>query len=310
MNPARWIDPATLMRIRSLELRARAIVEGSRAGGNRSPAHGFSVEFTEYRPYSSGDDLRYLDWRLFARSDRHCIKRFEDETNLRCHVLLDASRSMEYGSVGWTKMDYARTLAATLAYFLHLQGDAVGLSRFAAEVEELIPARYRPGHLSRLLVALERRPAGSETNLARPLSVLAERLARRGLVILVSDLLAPIDGFAPHLARLRSRGHEVLVFHILDPAEARFEFDSPAMFRDIESGREVHVDPAGARERYLRRLAAHEESIRAACAGLGVELRRFVTDEPLETALAEFLRIRARSNRRALCRIRSAGRAA
>ncbi|MEX0716620.1 MAG: DUF58 domain-containing protein [Planctomycetaceae bacterium] len=324
----RWIDPATLMRIRSLELRARAIVEGSRSGTNRSPWHGFSVEFTEYRPYSPGDDLRYLDWRLFARSDRYCVKRFEDETNLRCHILLDASRSMDYGSLPYTKMDYARTLAATLGYFLHLQGDAVGLARFAAEIEELIPARHRPGHLRRLLVALEKRPAGTETDLARPLETLAERLTRRGLVVLISDLLAPIDALAPHLSRLRFRGHEVLVFHILDPAEARFEFDAvrdparsdpiqrvqanaaPSIFRDIESGRELHVDPAAVRESYLRRLAEHEEAIRAACARLGVEYRRFVTDEPLEIALTEFLHARDSAGRRPFRRPRSAGRAA
>ncbi|MEX0702994.1 MAG: DUF58 domain-containing protein [Planctomycetales bacterium] len=307
---SRWIDPATLMRIRSLELRARTIVEGSRSGANRSPFHGFSVEFTEYRPYSPGDDLRYLDWRLFARSDRYCVKRFEDETNLRCHVVLDASRSMEYGSLAYTKMDYARTLAATLGYFLHLQGDAVGLVRFAADVEEMVPARYRPGHLRRLLVALEKRPAGVETDLGRPLATLAERLARRGLVVLISDLLAPIDSLAPHLSRLRFRGHEVLLFHILDPAEARFEFDSPAVFRDIESGRELHVDPAAARAGYLRRFAEHEESIRATCARLGIAHRRLVTDEPLEIALTEFLRARERAGRRPFRRLRPAGRAA
>ena len=162
---ASFIDPHTLMRIKSLHLRARVVVQGFLSGLHRSPHHGFSVEFSEYRQYSPGDDPRYLDWRLYARTDRYYIKRFEDETNLRCHLLVDLSRSMGFGSVEYTKVDYARTAAATLAYFLSMQRDAVGLLTFDQAISDYLPARYRPGHLHRLMVCLERAVAGTSTDL-------------------------------------------------------------------------------------------------------------------------------------------------
>src|SRR4030095_15500166 len=187
------ISPAALMRIRNLELRARIVVEGFWSGLHRSPYHGFSVEFTEYRQYTPGDEPRYLDWRLYARSDRFYIKKFEDETNLRCYLLVDNSRSMSYGSLAYTKAQYANTLAATLAYFLSLQGDAVGLLTFDEQIREYLPARTRSGHLRHLLLALEKPAAGTATDLAAPLKRIVEMVRKRGLMILISDLLAPIQ---------------------------------------------------------------------------------------------------------------------
>ena len=288
------IDAATLMQIRSLELRAKGVVEGFLTGLHRSPYHGFSVEFTEYRQYVPGDDPRYLDWRLYARSDRYYVKRFEDETNLRCHLLVDTSRSMSYGSLAYTKADYARTLAATFGYFLTLQRDAVGLARFDAEIEEYLPARYRPGHLRRLLLALERPATGTATDISRPLEQAAERVGKRGLLVLISDLLAPLDALQTRLGYFRARGHEVVLFQVLDPAELALSFDRPALFHDLESGREVYVDPATTRRDYQRRLEAHLEQIRGVCEGLGIDYRQAVTDQPLEASLGEFLRSRAR----------------
>ncbi|MCH7685262.1 MAG: DUF58 domain-containing protein [Planctomycetes bacterium] len=296
------------MRINSLELRAKLVVEGFWNGLNRSPYHGFSVEFTEYRQYSPGDDPRYLDWKLFARSDRYYIKRFEDETNLRCHLLLDLSRSMEYGSLSYTKLDYARTLAATLAYFLSTQRDAVGLVTFHEQIEETIPARYRVGHLRRLLVALERQVGGAETDLIQPLEQIAERVSKRGMLILISDLLAPVDQFETNLGYLRARGHEVLLFHIIDPAELSFEFDQPMLFEDAESRREIYVDPSKAREGYLRKLEAHLAGVRASCERLGITYRQFSTDTPLESALSEFLRSRLHKTGRPVGHRRNQGR--
>src|ERR1051325_325685 len=170
LSAAKLIDPQALMSIRSLELRARAVVEGFWSGLHRSPYHGFSVEFTEYRQYTPGDDPRYLDWRVFARSDRYFIKKYEDETNLRCHLLVDQSRSMDYGSRGYTKATYGATLAATLAYFLHLQGDAIGLLTFDENVRDYLPARHRAGHLRHLMLALEKPAVGQSrrSNKARP----------------------------------------------------------------------------------------------------------------------------------------------
>src|SRR5512142_537054 len=187
------IDPKTLMSIRNLELRARVVVEGFWTGIHRSPYHGFSVEFTEYRQYTPGDDPRYVDWRVFARSDRFFIKKFEDETNLRCHLLLDHSRSMGYTSGSYSKAQYAGTLAATLAYFLFTQGDAVGLATFDDQIREYMPPRNRASYLRRLILALEAPPRGGATNLGPPLERLAQMLTRRGMIVLVSDLLTSID---------------------------------------------------------------------------------------------------------------------
>ncbi len=185
------IDPHALMAIKNLELRARVVVEGFWHGLHRSPYHGFSVEFSEYRQYSPGDDPRYLDWRLYARTDRYFIKKFEDETNLRCHLLVDNSRSMTYGSLAWTKAQYANTLAATLAYFLYRQGDAVGLLTFDERIREYLPARHRTGHLRHLMLRLERPAGGTATDLAAPLERIVETVKKRALMVLISDLLLP-----------------------------------------------------------------------------------------------------------------------
>ncbi|MGH7140034.1 MAG: DUF58 domain-containing protein, partial [Pirellulales bacterium] len=301
-----FIDPAALMRIKNLQLRAKVVVEGFLSGLHRSPYHGFSVEFSEYRQYTDGDDPRYLDWRLFARSDRYYIKRFEDETNLRCHLLVDLSRSMGFGSLGYTKADYAKTAAATCAYFLSVQRDAVGLVTFDDQVEEYLPARYRPGHVHRLMLALERSLAGSATELAPPLEQIAKTASKRGLVVLLSDLLAPVDALETQLGYLRSRGHEVVVMRVLDPAEVEFRYEESALFHDLESGRELYVDPRSVREQYLKRFAEHAGAIDRACHRLGIDHYSLLTDRPLELALFDLLNARLRRGRQSLRRRRAA----
>ncbi|MDR3635673.1 MAG: DUF58 domain-containing protein [Isosphaeraceae bacterium] len=295
---ASLIDPQTLMRIKSLQVRARVAVEGFIKGLHRSPFHGFSVEFSEYREYTPGDDPRHLDWRLFARSDRYYVKRYEDETNLRCYLVLDTSRSMGYRSGAYSKSDYARTAAATIAYFLTLQRDLVGLLEFEDRITEYIPPRYRPGHLRRLMAALEREPQGKATNLAEPLEQIAATVRKRGLIVLISDLLAPTDALRSRLGYLRTRGHDVIVLRVLDPAEVRFAFESPAMFRDVESGRELYVDPETARGEYLRRFGAHAAEIERTCVDLGIEYESITTDRPLELVLFDLLKARLRRARR------------
>jgi len=294
---ASLINPQALMSIRNLELRARVVVEGFWNGIHRSPYHGFSVEFTEYRQYTPDDDPRYLDWRVFARSDRYFIKKFEDETNLRCFLLADNSRSMAYQSIAYSKAEYAATLAATLAYFLYLQGDAVGLLTFDEQIREYLPARHRTGHLRHLMLALEKPAAGQATDLGLPLKRIAEIVRKRGLVILLSDFLAPIDRLERDLTALAACGHEIVVFQVLDPAEAAFKFDRPAMFQDAESGRTLFIDPATARKEYLRKLESHCASLRAACERLGATCHRLETTRPLELALFEVLRQRMRRRR-------------
>ncbi len=295
---AAFIDPQALMNIRNLELRARVVVEGFWNGIHRSPYHGFSVEFTEYRQYTPGDDPRYLDWRVFARSDRYFIKKFEDETNLRCHLLADQSRSMTYGSRDYTKADYAATLAATLAYFLHLQGDAMGLLTFDEQIRDYLPARHRLGHLRHLMLALERPAAGQATNLAAPLRRIVEIIRKRGLMVLLSDFLAPLERLEPDLTALTACGHEVIIFQVLDPAELAFHFDAAAMFQDVESGRTLFIDPAAARKEYLRKLTAHCARLHSTCQRLGITYHRLATDRPLELALFDFLRERMKHGRR------------
>ena len=294
---ASFIDPTALMRIKSLELRAKVVVEGYMSGLHRSPYHGFSVEFTEYRPYTPGDDLRFLDWRLYARSDRYYLKRFEDETNLRCYLLVDLSRSMGYGSLAYDKATYAKTAAATIAYFLSLQRDAVGLVTFDATIKEYLPARFRPGHLRRLMMCLEHSPAGTGTDLAAPLEQVAKTARKRGLVVLLSDLLAPVEAIETRLGYLRSQGHEVVVIRTLDPAEVSFPFQEAALFYDVETGRDLYVDPEAARQQYQKRFAEHAQGIARACAKLGVDLHDLTSDRPLELALFDFLSGRMRRGR-------------
>ncbi len=299
-----FLDPAALMAIRNLELRARSVVEGFWHGLHRSPYHGFSVEFTEYRPYVPGDDPRYLDWKLVGRTDRYFIKKFEDETNLRCHLLVDASRSMTYGSRGYTKADYARTFAATLAYFLSQQGDATGLLTFDEKVREYLPARHRPGHLRHLMLALEKPAAGTATDLAAPLRRIAELTQKRGLIVLLSDLLAPIEALEGPLALLTAARHEVIVFQVLDPAELTFDFTAASRFLDLETGRDIFLEPATAREDYQRRLGAHLDAVKNLCQRLGITHAQLSTAQPLELALFDFLK--ARTGRGKIIRRRNA----
>lgn len=290
------IDSQSLMKIRNLEMRAKAVVDGFLNGIHRSPWHGFSVEFTDYRQYSPGDDVRYLDWKLFARQDRYYIKRFEDETNLRCYLLADLSASMAFGSLGFSKADYARTALATLGYFLSLQRDAVGLLTFDESIGEYLPPRFRPGHLRRVMLGLERATAGKRTNLAPPLQQISKLARRRGLVVLASDLLAPIDDLRQELSYLRSQGHEVVVWRILDPQEVAFDFADPRMFEDMESGRQLFVDPDVIRKSYLAKFNKHRQQLEELCSQQGVALKVMQTDQPLDQMLLEF--VKSRSNGR------------
>lgn len=288
------VDPVTLMKLKNLELRARAVVEGFMAGLHRSPWHGFSVEFSDYRPYSPGDDVRYLDWRLYARQDRYYVKRFEDETNLKCYLVLDLSRSMEYGSLSWTKADYARTLLATFAFFLGMQHDACGLITFDEKVGDYIPPRYRPGHLRRVLTGLERATSGRETSLGPSLEQVARLTRGRGLVALVSDMLAPLEDLERRLGYLRSQGHEVILLRVLDPRELDLDFPEARIFEDLESGRELFVDASTIARSYRERFAAHASKLEQICRSGGIQLVTLSTDQPLAVGLADFIQQRKR----------------
>lgn len=277
------------MQIKNLTLRAKAVVEGFLSGLHRSPVHGFSVEFSEYRPYVQGDDLRRVDWKLLARTDRYYVKQYEDETNRRCYLAVDQSRSMAYGSLSYTKAAYARTLAATFSYYLTQQRDAVGVMTCGHGEVEYLPARTRPGHLQQLMRHLERESIGTESNLPEALQQLASRGQRRGLVIILTDALLEPATLGLPLGYLRGRGHEVVMIRVLDPREVHFELPHSTLLRDMETGKQIYVDPAAAKRTYEERFSRHQAELIDLCHRRGTRLETIVTDQPLENALFDLV---------------------
>jgi uncharacterized protein (DUF58 family) len=292
---ARYLDPAIVARLGTIDLKAKTIVEGFLTGLHRSPFKGFSVEFAEYRQYLPGDDLATLDWKIYARSDRHVVKKFEEETNVECHILLDVSRSMGYGSHALTKIEYASYLAGALAYLMNRQRDAVGLLTFDDRIRELLPCSARPGHLKTVLLALERLALGTRTDIAKPLGDLVQAIRKRGLVVLISDLLDDPDRIIEGLKHFRYRGTDVVVFQVLDPHEISFPFDRAARFRDVESDQEVVAVPAAIRDTYKARLEAMVANFRTALGQNGIDYTLLDTAQPLEVALLAYLQTRRRT---------------
>jgi uncharacterized protein (DUF58 family) len=287
-----FLDPAVVARLGTLELRARTIVEGFLTGLHRSPFKGFSVEFAEYRQYMPGDDLSTIDWKVYARSDRHYVKKFEEETNLDCHILLDVSGSMGYGSRGLTKFEYAQCLAASLAYLMNRQRDAVGLTAFDDAIVGMLPASARPGHLRALLVTLERLALGKQTNVSKPMHQLASSLSKRGMVVLISDLLDEPDRVIRGLKHFQYRGTDVVVFHVLDPHELEFPFERATRFEDMESDAEVMAVPAVVRRHYVEAMQALIERYKRELGGAGIDYHLLTTADPLELALMQYLSTR------------------
>lgn len=289
------LDPAVLAGISNLELRARIAVEGFLAGLHKSPHRGFSTEFSDYRHYYAGDDMRYVDWKVFARSGKFYIKQFEDETNVRCYILLDCSASMGYGSGEITKLEFARTLASALAYFITGQRDAVGLITFDHKIQQYLPARYRQGHLMQILRALTEMAVGDKTDILQPVSDLAHSLNRKGLVILISDLLDENEATVHGLQQLRSKGNDVIVFHILDNAELTFPFDRIADFEDSETHEIQKAVPQRVRTIYMQEIERFCDFYKEKCRAAGMDYCLLNTSEPLDTALASYLSKRAKS---------------
>jgi uncharacterized protein (DUF58 family) len=294
--PTRFLDPAVIARLGTLELKARTIVEGFLSGLHRSPFKGFSVEFAEYRQYIPGDDLSTMDWKVYARSDRHVVKKFEEETNLECHLLIDMSGSMAYGSAELTKFEYASCLAASIAYLMNRQRDAVGLMAFDERIVEMLPSSARPGHLRAVLVTLDRLRPGRATDVSKPLHQLAESLNKRGLVVLISDLLDDPESVIRGLKHFHYRGSDVIVFHVLDPHEVEFPFERATRFEDLESKEEVVAVPRLVREHYLQAvrdlLGRYKRDLGAA----GIDYHLLKTTDPLELALMSYLSTRGRTS--------------
>ena len=291
----RFLDPAVIARLGTMELKARTVVEGFLSGLHRSPYKGFSVEFAEYRQYMPGDDLSTLDWRVYARSDRHYVKKFEEETNLECHLLLDVSASMAYrGASPMSKLEYGSVLAASLAFLMNRQRDATGLIAFDERIAFRLPARSRSGHLHALLLALERLRPGTRSDVGRPLHQLAEALLKRSLVVLISDLLDDPAPVIKGLRHLKFRGTDVVVFQVLDPNELTFPFRGASRFKDLESADEVTADPESVRTAYLRELASLTLRYDRELRGAGIDYVQLDTSQSLDFALLAYLAARAR----------------
>jgi uncharacterized protein (DUF58 family) len=290
----RFLDPTVLARIGSLELKARTVVEGFLSGLHRSPLKGFSVEFAEYRQYFPGDDLSTMDWKVFARTDRHYVRKYEEETNLKGYLLLDVSASMQYGSGALTKIEYASCLAASLAYLMQRQRDAAALVTFDDKIVSFTPPSVRPGHLRSLLLTLDRLEPGSRTDASRPLHQLADALNKRGMIVLLSDLLDEPARVIDGLKHFRFRGSDVLVFHVLDPAELTFPFERPTKFRDLETGEELSASPRAIRAEYLAAMGSLIETYRRELRLAGIDYEVVDTSRALDFALLSYLAVRSR----------------
>lgn len=296
----RYLDPVAVSRLKNMEMRARLIVEGFITGLHKSPYHGFSVEFAEHRPYNPGDELRHVDWKVFGKTDRHYVKQYEEETNLRHYVVLDTSPSMRYRRANsLSKLEYGAYLAAALHFLMAKQRDATGLIAFDETVHTVLPPKTTPSHVRQLLVALERLtvqpPAQARrTSAAAVLNEVAERIARRSLVVLITDLfenVAAHDDLLKALRHLRHRGHEVLVFHVLEGAtERRFEFpDVPMLFRDVETGEELTLQPAQLKAHYAEAVRLFSDTFRRRCREHNVDFYELDTAEPYDQALLSYL---------------------
>jgi len=288
-SPLHFLDPAELAQVSDIALLARTVVEGFLVGVHRSPHSGSSIEFAQYRPYTQDDDPRRVDWKLYARADRLHIKQYQEETNMRCTILLDCSASMDYASGPVSKFQYARMLAACLAMILHRQRDAMGLLAYHSKILVHLPPRNDPRHLQRALMELQNLQPSGETDTSGALRRLGELLRPRGMVALISDLLYPAEDVVDHLRCLRAMRHDVMVLQISDPAEQAFPFDRSTTLVDAESGNERFTAPEQVREEYLANRARHFSIISRECLSAEIDLQEFVVSEPLDRALHFFL---------------------
>jgi uncharacterized protein (DUF58 family) len=294
MNLQRFLDPATLAGLASLDLIAKTVVDGFISGLHRSPDFGFSQEFAEYRSYTPGDDLRHVDWNVFARTERMYLKRYRGETNCQVNVLVDISKSMQYGSRGLEKIEYARFLGASICYLAHLQRDAAGLIIFDEEVRHFVPPSTRQGQLHRLLHGIELAEPAKEarTDYSKPFAHLQDFLVRRGVVVLISDFWEQPETIIKTVSPMRFRGNEVILFHVLDPEEIHPKMKHSMLLEDLESGQRMEVSPDYATREYKPKIDAHIADISSRAKGAGMDYFLADISRPLDAALREYLAIR------------------
>ena len=293
-DPFCYLDPAVVTRFAKLPLMSRMVVEGFISGLHKSPFRGFSAEFADHREYVPGDDLKFLDWLLFARTDHYYIKRSEEETNVRCFVLLDRSGSMAFGTNNLTKWDYSCFLASCLAYLMFKQQDAVGLALFSAKPDALVPPRCRSTHLHHLMRVMVQNPPAGPSNLPASLQTLVRRLKRRSLVVIISDLIDEPKETLRAIRLIGAHRHDVVVFHVQDATEIEFTFEGAALFRDLETGEELEVDPSTIRQAYLAKFQELTAFYQKGLTEAGIDYQLINTRQPYDLALAAYLRRRAR----------------
>jgi uncharacterized protein (DUF58 family) len=291
----KYLDPAVLSKLNSLELKARLVVEGFMVGLHKSPYHGFSVEFTQHRPYMKGDDLKDVDWKVYGKSEKYFIKQYEEETNLKSYILLDISRSMDFVSAGsMSKLEYGKTLAAGLSYLMIKQQDAVGLALYSDKVERLLLPKSSRTYLQEILKSLTTIKSTNKTNTASSLNSIAEKIARRGLVIIISDFFDDINQTLSALKHFRYLQNEVIVFHLLDPVERNFAFGNDAVFKDLETGEELTTQPYQIQKAYTEAMADFIQKIRTECRKSNIEYNLIDTATPFDKALFNYIQKRIR----------------
>lgn len=289
----KFLDPAFISRLNSLELKARFVVEGFKVGLHKSPYHGFSVEFTEHRPYMQGDNLKDVDWKVYGKTEKFFIKQYEEETNLRSYILLDTSNSMRFSSAGnVSKLEYSSTLVAALSYLMIQQQDAVGLSLFAENIKKYLPPKASKPYLQQIFKEIANLVASDKTNTAACLNEIAEKIKKRGLVIIVSDLFDEVDEVLKALKHFRYNMNEVIVFHVLDPLERNFAFGRDAIFKDLESEEEMTTQPYQIQKAYKMAIQEFTSMIKEECLNSNIDYNLIETSQPYDRALLNYIQKR------------------
>ncbi len=295
----RYLDPKTLESIKRIDVRARLVVEGFITGQHRSPYNGYAVEFAAHREYAPGDDLRHIDWKVWSKTDRLYIKEYEEETNLQCHLVVDCSKSMNYGlQQGWSKFDYAATAAASIGYLMQQQQDSIGLMLFSNQIDRNLKPKSHPLHLKLIFHELEKARPDHQTDIADPFFALASQIRKRGMVCLFSDLFLDPDDLARALNQLRLRRHEVVVFHAMHHDELEFPFQDNTLFRGLEVNAQLQTEPRALRKSYLDAVQRYLVRVKKVCSGLGVDYVLMDTSKPLGAVLSSYLNFRAKSRRK------------
>ena len=289
MDKRKYLDPSMVAKLNNMQLRARLVVEGYMIGYHKSPYHGFSVEFAEHRSYGHGDEVRHIDWKLYGKTDRYYVKRFEEETNVRSHILLDSSQSMKFGSGSVNKLSYATYLSAALTYLMLSQKDAVGLVLFDEKIKKFIPPKSTQSHSNIIMKTLEKVTPGYDTQIQPVLDSMAEQIRKRGLIILISDLLDDPEKVLMGLKHFRYNKQEIIVFHLMDPEEYNFDFGERIQFTDMESGESITTDPWHIRKAYKNQIDHFNKTYQYGCRNLKIDYVPLFTNQPLDIALNEFL---------------------